>query len=142
MKRRKSQWQSEHDAVVEASGRTYSSWSAKGYGIATNPGGSKNGFVGPPAKLRYPDVVLWRPNSPGASTGTVTVIEEIETEDSVTDDEADQWADYASLGVETFNLVAPFSKKPAALEIIRRRKIVGITRIQGYYFQQGQVRFD
>jgi hypothetical protein len=142
MKGRKSQWQSEHDAVVEASGRTYSSWSAKGYCIATNPGGSKNGFVGPPGNLRYPDIVVWRPSSPGATTGTVKVIEEIETEDSVRDDEADQWADYASLGVETFNLVVPISKKPAAFEIIRRRKIAGITRIQGYYSQQGQVRFD
>lgn len=142
MNARKTQWQGEHDAVVEASGRTYSSWSAKGYGIATNPGGSKNGFVGPPTNLRYPDVVLWRPVSPGANMGTVTVIEEIETEDSVTDTEADQWADYASLGVETFNLVVPVSKKAAALEIIRRRKIVGITRVQGYYVHQGHVSFE
>jgi len=139
---RKSQWQGEHDAVVEASSRTYANWSAKGYGIATNPDGSKNRFVGTPNNLRYPDIVVWFPNSPGANTGTAKIIEEIETEDSVTDDEADQWADYASLGVETFNLVVPVSKKSAALEIIRRRRIVGITRVQGYYFRQGQVRFD
>ena len=110
--------------------------------MATNPGGSKNGFVGPPGNLRYPDIVVWRPSSPGASAGKASVIEEIETEDSVTNDEADQWADYGSLGVETFNLVVPATKKQAALEIIRRRKILGVTRIQGYYFQQGQVRFN
>ena len=142
MKRRRLEWQSEHDAVVEASGRTYASWSARGYGIATNPGGSKNGFVGPPNKVRYPDVVIWKPESPNANTGTVAVIEEVETEDSVTDEEADQWADYASLGIETFNLVVPRSKKLAAVEIIRKRGIVGITRVQGYYFQQGRVRFE
>jgi hypothetical protein len=142
MKGRKIQWQSEHDAVVEASGRTYTDWSAKGFGVATNPGPSKNRFVGPADNLRYPDVIVWRPNSLGASTGVAKIIEEIETEDSVTGDEADQWADYASLGVETFNLVVPVSKKTAALEIIRRMKIVGVTRVQGYYFQQGQVRFD
>ncbi len=142
MKGRKTQWQGEHDAVVEASGRTYANWSAKGFGVATNPGPSKNRLVGSADNLQYPDVIVWRPNSPGANTGVAKIIEEIETEDSVTGDEADQWADYASLGVETFNLVVPVSKKTAAREIIRRKKIVGITRVQGYYFQHGQVRFD
>ena len=28
-----------------------------------------------------------------------------------------------------------------ALEIFRRRNVSGITRVQGYYLQQGQVRF-
>jgi hypothetical protein len=142
MGRRRSQGQSEHDAVVEASGRTYTSWSSRGFGVAVNPDGTKKQSVGPPNDLRYPDVIVWRPKSPGASTGTATVIEEIETEDSVTDEEADQWADYASLGVETFHLVVPVSKKPVAFEIIRRRKIVGISKVQGYYFERGQVRFE
>jgi len=140
--RKKVEWQSEHDAVVEASGRTYASWAAKGYGIATNPGGLKNLSVGPSNNLRYPDIVIWRPKTPGASTGTATIIEEIETSDSVTDDEANQWVDYASLGIATFNLVVPVSKKADALEIVRRKRIVGITRVQGYYFQLRQIRFD
>src|SRR5260370_9594275 len=142
MRERKSQLLGEHDAVIEASGRTYADWSARGFGVATKPGSSKNRSVGSADNPQYPDVIVWRPNSPGASTGVAKIIEEIETEDSVTSNEADQWADYASLGVETFNLVVPVSKKTAALEIIRRMKIVGITRVQGYYFQQGQVRFD
>jgi hypothetical protein len=142
MKGRKTQFQGEHDAVVEASARTYADWSVKGFGVATNPGPSKNRFVGSADSPQYPDVIIWRPNSPGASTGVAKIIEEIETDDSVTGDEADQWADYASLGIETFNLVVPVSKKTAALEIIRRKRIVGITRVQGYQFQHGQVLFD
>jgi hypothetical protein len=70
------------------------------------------------------------------------VIEEIETEDSVTEQEAEQWADYGSLGVATFNLVVPASCKDAALEIIRRKKIRGITRVQAYYTRNGRVEFE
>jgi hypothetical protein len=143
MARRTPQAQSEHDSIVALSARSYGSTAAaNGYGVDTNPNGQKNRSVGPDGNARYPDVIMWKPESPGSTRGIAEVIEEIETGDSVTEAEASQWADYASLNVRVFNLVVPNAKKQAALELIRRKGISGITKVQGYSFYQGSVQFD
>lgn len=137
------QAQSEHDSIVALSAASYgSSAAAKGYGVETNPDGHKNRSVGPDGKARYPDVIVWKPEHPGSARGVAEVIEEIETADSVTEEESSQWADYAALNVKVFNLVVPTGKKQAALELIRRNGITGITKVQGYSFYQGSVQFD
>lgn len=142
MANRRGEIQSEHDAVVSASARTYAGWTNKGFVVSVNPNGQKNQSVGPSQSPRYPDVLVWEPNKPGSSSGRAHVIEEIETDDSVTDQEAAQWFDYGSLGVATFNLVVPVSRKSYALEIIRRKAISGVTRVQGYYVRNGRIEFE
>ena len=142
MGRRRTAGQSEHDAVVLASARTYADWKNKGFVVSVNPDGQKNQSIGSDQKPRYPDVLVWRPNTPGASSGRAHIIEEIETDDSVTEEEAGQWADYGSLGVETFSLVVPVELRDDALEIIRRRGISGITRVQGYWVRNGRIEFQ
>lgn len=142
MAKRNSQKQSEHDAVIEASAGTYGQWQANGYVVSTNPDGERRLPVGSADNPRYPDIVVWMPKYRGSSNGTAEVIEEIETETSVTEQEADQWADYASLGVSQFNLVVPRSKKADALLIIQKKRILGISKVQGYYISQGRIYFD
>lgn len=142
MRNRRGDNQSEHDAVVSASARTYSGWTNKGCKVSVNPNGQKNQYVGKSESPLYPDVVIWQPQSSGSCSGRAHIIEEIETEDSVTDQEAGQWADYGALGVATFNLVVPARCKDDALEIIRRKKIRGITRVQGYYARNGRIEFE
>ena len=134
--------QSEHDVVIEASARTFGQWQANGYVVSTNPDGKRRLPVGPADNPRYPDIVVWMPKYPGSTNGTAEVIEEIESEGSVTEQEADQWAGYASLSVSQFNLVVPRSKKADALLIIQKKRILGISKIQGYYFSQGRIYFD
>jgi hypothetical protein len=87
-------------------------------------------------------VLVWEPDSPGSSSGKARIIEEIETDDSVNDREAAQWSDYGSLGISTFNLVVPVNRKNDALEIIRRKGISGITKLQGYYIRNGRIEFE
>ena len=142
MRNRRGHNQSEHDAVVLASARTYSGWTNKGFKVSVNPNGQKNQFVGKSESPLYPDVVVWEPHSSGSASGKAHIIEEIETEDSVTEQEAGQWADYGSLGVATFNLVVPARCRDDALEIIRRNKIRGITRVQAYYARNGRIEFE
>src|SRR2546427_12966390 len=105
MRNRRGDKQSEHDAVVSASARTYSGWANKGFKVSVNPNGQKNQFVGTSGSRLYPDVVVWEPHSSGSSSGKAHIIEEIETDDSVNEQEAAQWAEYGSLGISTFNLV-------------------------------------
>lgn len=127
--------QSEHDDVVRASSRTYSKLQAEGYQVAINPDGEKNRSVGPPGNPRYPDVIVWKPKEPGSSSGTAKIIEEIETSDSVNEEEAKQWEDYAGLGVETFSLIVPKEKCAEAAEIVRK-KAIKVTDIW-YYETKG-----
>jgi len=142
MRNRRGDKQSEHDAVVSASARTYSGWTNKGFKVSVNPNGQKNQFVGKSESPLYPDVVVWEPHSSGSSSGKAHIIEEIETDDSVNEQEAGQWSDYGSMGISTFNLVVPASRKNDAVEIIRRKGISGVTRVQGYYIRNGRIEFE
>jgi len=131
--------QEEHDEIVEASAKTYSEMEEKGYKVSTNPNGEKN--HGWPKKDLYPDVIVWKPESPGANSGRAVVIEEIETDESVDSDEAEQWKDYAELGVETFRLIVPEGEVDSAREIIEEEKIE-IDELWSYYYDEdGRTKF-
>jgi hypothetical protein len=142
MRDRLGEKQSEHDAVVSASARTYAGWANKGFKVSVNPNGQKNQFVGASESPLYPDVVIWEPHSSGSSSGKAHIIEEIETDDSVNEREAAQWSDYGSLGISTFNLVVPAGRQGDAHEIIRRKGIAGVTRVQGYHVRNGRIEFE
>lgn len=111
----------EHDNIVRASARTYTSLVSKGYNVTTNLTGETNRFVGDPSNPMYPDVIVWKPNYVGASKGVATIIEEIETSESVSLEEANrQWVKYGLSGVNKFILIVPFGYQDIALNIIRQ----------------------
>lgn len=130
---------SEHDRIVSASAATYGNMVSKGYKVSINPGGEKNQFVGPEFNPRYPDVVVWMPDSFGSTKGKAAIIEEIETADSVTDSEAEQWKDYGSLGVK-FLLVVPKGYCEEALRLITKYA-ANVSEIWCYYYEYGSIKF-
>lgn len=117
--------QTEHDLVIEKSAATYGATGGAAY---TNPGSEKNheidGF--------YPDVVAKK------GDGSV-VIEEIETESTVTEDECEkQWKPYSKLGYQ-FNLIVPANKTGIAQRIIRRSQL--LITLQSYAISGSNVVF-
>jgi len=133
--------QSEHDTIVRASAATYTNSLTNGYQVATNPDGEHNRFVGPATSPKYPDVVVWKPSALNSTSGTAHIIEEIETEDSVNREEAEQWREYASLGVEKFILVVPQSKAHEAYQLVMSMRI-RVTEIWYYFYDNGVVKFS
>ncbi|MBP6919502.1 MAG: hypothetical protein KBC23_00725 [Candidatus Omnitrophica bacterium] len=131
--------ESEHDRIVSASAATYGEMQRKGYKVSTNPGGEKNQFVGPASNPRYPDVVVWLPDSLGSARGTAVIIEEIETAESVSDSEAEQWKDYGSLGIK-FLLIVPSKYCDEALRLISKHN-VNVSEVWYYYYELGNTKF-
>lgn len=132
--------QSEHDRVIAASARTYWKMEQQGYQVSTNPGPQKNCAVGGTRAL-YPDVVVVKPETPGSSRGTAVIIEEVETADSVTETEAKQWQNFASLGIGTFRLIVPTTSTREALALVQQFRIA-VNEIWGYFFESGEVKFQ
>lgn len=131
--------QEEHDDVVKASAKTYFKMEEEGCKVFINPDGEKN--YGWPKKDLYPDVIVWKPESPGANSGEAVIIEEIETDESVDSDEAEQWKNYAELGVETFRLIVPEDEVDSAREIIEEEEIE-IDELWSYYYDEdGRTKF-
>ncbi|HEY83300.1 MAG TPA: hypothetical protein G4O01_08470 [Dehalococcoidia bacterium] len=115
--------QAEHDRVVMESASTFKKEGMEAY---VNPGTEKNYS----AKGLYPDVIVKKPD------GSI-IIEEIETESSVTQDECDtQWKPYLGLGYK-FNLIVPASRVDVARRFIRGLDI----NLQTYTIIGNEVRF-
>jgi len=133
--------QSEHDRVVEASSNTYGSKLAEGRRVSVNPGSQHNFYMGDEKHPRYPDVVVWKPRYQGASGGNVEIIEEVETAESVTEAEADQWVDYGSFFPGTFFLIVPKGWERRALAIIRQRR-ARVSQIFSYLLSGQNVSFE
>jgi len=126
--------QKEHDLVIDASAKTYEQYEEKGYVVSINPTGQQNREVFPGL---YPDLVVWLPDG---KLGRTVIIEEIETEDSVTERESQEWARFSKLRIKFF-LVVPKDSATKAAEIIKRRNI-RVDRLQCYFLDNyGQVKF-
>lgn len=141
MAKRNNPMQSEHDKVLKASVDTYSEMLKKGYKVSINPGSEKNISVGSESSLQYPDVVVWKPYRSGAATGKAYIIEEIETSDSVTEEESKQWKDYSLLEIDKFILVVPKKQVFQASQIVKKKEI-SVNEIWYYYFKNNTVRFS
>jgi len=131
--------QSEHDRVTEASAGTYSQLTQQGYKVTTNPGNQQNRFVGSPEHL-FPDVIVWKPDQNDPNKGQAIIIEEIETSESVNQNEVEQWRKYAALGVSKFILIVPASYASEAHRLVQINNI-RVTEIWYYTFQYQQVYF-
>lgn len=112
-----------HDKVVKAVANTYER--RKGVLVYINPGEEKNFAVLSNDKEFYPDVVIT-----DEEENRLLIIEEIETDDSVNEDEKSQWIKYASFGTK-FNLVVPKNKLTETRMLARG---ISNIEIQGYYF--------
>jgi hypothetical protein len=117
--------QSVHDSVVRASAETYS---GKGT-VYTNPNGQMKYEI----HGHYPDIIVLKSDGSGG-----TIIEEIETEETVNEQERDnQWKPYASLGY-TFKLIVPKNKVQDAQELVKE---LNVDQVQSYTIQNGRIYF-
>ena len=133
--------QSEHDLVVRESARTYGEQEKKGYKVTTNPDGEKNFYVGTEQNQKFPDIVVWEPSSPQSTGGNVLIIEEVETDESVTEDHATQWKEYGDLGISVFRLIVPKTRASTAKSIVDTKKI-RVSEIWSYVMHNGSVSFE
>jgi len=131
--------QDEHDSVVMASAQTYDGLRAKGLQVSINPGSEKNRFVGTEDNPQYPDVIVWKPTAVYSTQGVAQVIEEIETTDSVTVEESNQWRKYSQLGA-TFRLIVPDGYGQKVISILRAEHIT-VSEIWCYYYNAGRILF-
>lgn len=119
--------QSIHDHVVRLVEQRWQDNSR--HFITINPGSEKNQMVGP--SNDYPDVIGW-----GLVGGRKVLrwVAEVETEESVTEDEArGQWKSYAALGVP-FYLIVPSGYGQYARALTARAGVI-VARVHEYAFQ-------
>lgn len=121
--------QSAHDRVIQIVAAAQTTHHAY-----TNPGPQHNCSVRIGLETVYPDLVLCRPG-----TMTVDFLIEVETENSVTEAEASQWATYAR-GPGSFWLLVPSSALVTAQTLCRRK---GVAASFGCWWNDGlSVRFE
>ena len=117
--------QAEHDLVIERSAATYCKRGGTAY---TNPAIEKKRDI----DGLYPDIIA-------TEQGGLRVIEEIETDSTVTEDECErQWKPYSKLGY-AFRLIVPLSKVELAKRTIRHTSL-DVT-LQGYTLSGKDVNF-
>lgn len=125
--------QQAHDQAVELIAKTR--YQFAGMTTHTNPGGLKNksaGIAG--GQEQYPDIVAIEDSTRKPST-----IAEVETDESVDEQESKQWSDYGSLGL-TFYLWVPASKVNDTVRIIEARGIRSkIDGLRGYSIKDGSL---
>ena len=117
--------QIEHDNVILASLQYYQDYLQKGYIVSINPGNKQCHDIGGGV---FPDIVVWTPNE---KNGDTHIIEEIETEETVSEAKARKWKKYSALA-PTFYLVVSKKSFAKAAKILRTRDI-GVTMLQYYY---------
>jgi hypothetical protein len=114
MKNRPASSLSIHDRVIQVVAAAQTS-----HDTYQNPNQQKNVSVKIDGQDVYPDLVLCKPG-----TMTVAHLIEVETAESVTDAEAEQWGQYAR-GPGQFWLLVPGERLATAQAICRRKGIAG-----------------
>lgn len=102
--------QNEHDVVIQVAANNLDRVRHR---IYTNPNQQKNTHI----NGHYPDIIITPINE-----NTVEFVIEIETEDSVNNNEATQWRIYSQLG-GIFYLLVPLQSKTLAELICRQNNI-------------------
>ena len=97
----------------------------------TNPGGEKNAYVGPESNPQYPDIVVLEK---GAGRRTAVNIAEIETADSINEEESKQWDDYFQTGIP-FYLYVPSGYSGTAKILLKNNRIV-VAGLRTYNYDQ------
>lgn len=120
-----------HDKVIElVKKKRYVSTKFTAY---TNPNGEKNKSAGKVNdEEQYPDIV-----GINKKTNSPSIITEIETETSVTEEESQQWKDYARLGI-SFYLYVPLANVDKAKKLLKEKNIT-IKGFRGYEVKDGKI---
>jgi hypothetical protein len=104
------------------------------YDALTNPGHEHNWSIQIGQETVFPDVILCE-----RGTRSVAHLIEVETADSVNEDESDQWATYAR-GPGQFWLLVPSTSLVLAQQICRRRSIDA--HFGRWWIEGGSIRFE
>lgn len=93
------------------------------YDVYVNPGGEKNVPINPSNPI-YPDIVVLEK---GYGTRTAIAIAEVETVDSITEEEATQWLQYAATKIPFYLYVpAGYANQTSVLLEAKGIKISGL----------------
>lgn len=116
----------DHDTIIDV----VKSSNTEKFEVRTNPDGEKNWLIRDGADEYYPDLILLPKGSKSS-----TIIVEVETSESVSEDHArEQWIPYSKLG-RKFYLLVPSDVVTRAKAICRR---LGITAHFGQYWWDGR----
>jgi hypothetical protein len=100
-----------HDWVLEKTVQEF--YSSDGKIVHKNPNQQKNADI----DGFYPDIIVCDKN------GNVKTIDEIETEESITDSETEQWKNFSRLDVGHFSLTVPEEKVNELLQLLAKHSI-------------------
>lgn len=114
--------QSEHDNVIQAA---YNGLDKTGHDVYINPGQTKNTSVAG----YYPDIIITNKGD-----NKVKFIIEVETADSINQNEVEQWINYSTKISGTFYLLVPYASKNVAESLCRQN---GIKARFGTYQKDG-----
>jgi hypothetical protein len=132
--------QSEHDRVVRAWAQVLEKGLIGGCRVSTNPGSNRSAQVGSVHEPRFPDVVVWRAEAGQGRDGTAELISEIETSDTLTDDEVlSEWTGYARVPAP-FYLVVPEGLESKAMHLIRKTP-VRVSQLWSYRIDGHEIMF-
>jgi len=100
-------------------------------------------FVGSPLNPIYPEILIWRPDYPGADKGKTALVEVIETSRSLQNNNLLNKLTFLSSLISTgviFNLVIPSGEAPMVRTMLTQNNIV-VTNLIGYTFNNGIYNF-
>lgn len=117
-------YQSIHDSVIQTA---YNNLDKIKHDVYINPGTSKNTNV----SGLFPDIIITNKGEKN-----VKFIIEVETQDSINQNEVQQWTDYSKLGGQ-FYLLVPKSMKDTAELLCRQNNIKA--RVGIYYVENSKI---
>src|ERR1700757_3457872 len=140
MAQRNARSQSEHDRVVAAWAKFLSRELTAELKVSTNPGQTRAVRVGPDDDPRYPDVVAWRADADKGQHGSAEVIVEVETAESLNEQELSEWAAYGVLPAP-FYLVVPAGLEDETVRLLKKRR-VRVSQLWSYRVAGQEVLFE
>jgi hypothetical protein len=140
MAQRAKEAQVEHDRVVHAWAQILQKGVAQGCRVSTNPGSSKSAEVGSATAPKFPDIVVWRPDAAEGRDGTAELIAEVETSDTLAENEINtEWSGYAPVPAPFF-LVVPEGLEDRAISLLRK-KPVRVSQLWSYRIEGPEIMF-
>ena len=112
----------EHDAVISNLAEVLKK---RGLNVLTNPSESKNNSAKIKGKELFPDVFTYKE---GSKKNILTSVYEVETESSVSEESAEQWASYSSDNFKFF-LAVPEKSLEKARSIAKAKGI----KVDGFW---------
>ena len=140
MAQRNASNQSEHDRVVAAWASFLARKLKAEFKVSTNPGKTRTVRVGPDDDPRYPDVVAWRVDAEKRHHGSAEVIVEVETADTLNEEELSEWAAYGVLPTP-FYLVVPAGTEDKTVRLLKKRRF-RVSQLWSYRVEGPQILFE